>query len=261
MKNVSIIKIGGNIIDNPEGLQAFLMDFAGIEGAKILVHGGGKLATEMGSRLGIEPNYVEGRRITDAATLELVTMVYAGLINKKIVAALQALSCNAVGLTGADGNAICANRRPVVNVDFGFVGDLQKEGVNSALIGQLLQASFTLVFAPLTHDGQGQMLNTNADTIAQELATALSKDFKVQLIYCLEKSGVLLDSMDETSVIPAIDKHHFGELLAKGIVSEGMIPKLNNAFTALTAGVAKITIGHAKDLKLIIQEKKGTKIL
>ncbi|MEO6832068.1 MAG: acetylglutamate kinase [Chitinophagaceae bacterium] len=261
MKALSIIKIGGNIIDSPENLQTFLKDFASIEGLKILVHGGGKLATEIGSRLGIAPNYVQGRRITDEATIELVTMVYGGLINKKIIAALQALSCDAIGLTGADGNTISATRRPVDKIDFGFVGDVTRKGVNSNFIAQLLNAGLTPVFAPLTHDGQGQMLNTNADTIAQELAAALSKAFQVRLIYCFEKAGVLRNPSDETSVIPQIDKSNFEKLLAEGIISEGMIPKLSNAFTALDAGVSAITIGHAKDLKHILLGKKGTKIL
>ncbi len=246
MQKLNIIKIGGNILDNSANLHHFLSDFAALEGAKILVHGGGKIASSFGQRLGITPQMVQGRRITDAPTLELVTMVYGGLINKRVVAQLQALGCNAIGMTGADANAILAQKRPVREVDFGFAGDVAgSESINADMLQGLLNLRLTPVFAPLTHDGQGSLLNTNADTIASVLATALAAHYEVKLIYCFEKKGVLQDAADNDSVIPEINKTTYQELKATGVVSDGMIPKLDNAFDALNQGVKAVQIGDA----------------
>jgi acetylglutamate kinase len=255
---LTVVKIGGNIVDDKMKLSSFLKSFAQLEGKKILVHGGGKIATGIGEKLRIEPNYVNGRRITDGQTLELVTMVYGGLINKSIVAELQSIGCNAIGLTGADGNILPAKKRPVHDVDYGYVGDVESGSINNKLLNELLRAGLVPVFAPLTHDTQGGMLNTNADTIAQELAKAMSKENKVQLIYCFEKKGVLMDAEDDNSVIDEIGKASFEELKLNGIINGGMIPKLENAFIAIDNGVNKVFIGHADDLNNIISGKAGT---
>lgn len=243
-----VIKIGGNIIDDDAALQAFLAELAAIRENKILVHGGGKIASKLGEQLGLTPNYVNGRRITDAATLDLVTMVYGGLVNKQIVAALQALHCNAIGLTGVDGNIIPAVKRPVRDIDYGFVGDIDTKDVHSKILSLLLSNGLTPVIAPLTHDGQGSMLNTNADTIAAELAIALSGDYDVRLVYCFDKAGVLENVEDEGSVIPLITKEKYRSLTAEKKLFEGMIPKIDNAFSALDKGVGEVLIGHAKDI-------------
>ncbi|MBX0334709.1 acetylglutamate kinase [Pontibacter sp. HSC-14F20] len=244
-----IVKIGGNILDNPERLQRFLKDFAHLPVPKLLVHGGGKIASTIGLQLGIQPAYVEGRRLTDAETLRLVTMVYAGLINKNVVAQLQALGCNAIGMTGADANAIPATKRPVTTVDYGYAGDIAgPETINATAIRALLAAGLTPVFAPLTHDGNGNLLNTNADTIASVLATALAPYYQVQLVYCFEKKGVLSDAEDAAAVIPHIDQHRYSALKADGVVKDGMIPKLDNAFAALRQGVSAVLIGEAEGL-------------
>ncbi|OKL41795.1 acetylglutamate kinase [Pontibacter flavimaris] len=241
-----IVKIGGNILDNPERLQSFLADFAALPGPKLLVHGGGKIASAFGQRLGISPKMVEGRRITDAETLELVTMVYGGLVNKQVVAKLQALGCNAIGLTGADANIIPAQKRPVQSIDYGFVGDVAgPESINVDALGAILEAGLTPVFAPLTHDRQGNMLNTNADTIASVLATALAPKYNVQLVYCFEKKGVLQNAEDDDSVIGHITTEKYKTLKAEGVVNAGMIPKLDNAFAALSQGVQAVQIGDA----------------
>lgn len=258
---VTIIKIGGNIIDDAVRLQSFLKDFAALQGHKILVHGGGKLATDMSARLGIESQYVSGRRVTDKETLEVVTMVYGGLINKNIVATLQSIGCNALGLTGADANVIQAVRRPVKEVDYGFVGDVHKSGVNTTILTDLLQQGLTLVMAPLTHDGNGTMLNTNADTIAQEVAKALAVTMNVKLVYCFEKKGVLQDADNDDSVISRINKPYFQELKEKEIVSGGMIPKLENALTAVDSGVNSVIIGMAEELQQLIDGTTGTHIV
>ena len=260
MDTLSVIKIGGNIIDHPERLLAVMKDFAALEGPKILVHGGGKIATTIGDRLGIESRYESGRRITDEATLELVTMVYGGLVNKGIVAMLQSLGCNAIGLTGGDGNCIKAVVRPVGTVDYGFAGDIPEEGVNASFLHLLLQSGFTPVLAPLTHDGKGQLLNTNADTIAQEIAKSLAKRMPVKLVYCFEKGGVLMDAVDEASVIPHIDRALFEKLQAEHIITDGMIPKVSNALAAVQAGVHTVAIGRAEDLSEIVSGTKGTHI-
>ncbi len=248
MKKAHIIKIGGNIIDNDQSLKDFLTAFAGIEGYKILIHGGGKIASKLGEQLGIQSNYINGRRITDAATIDLVTMVYGGLVNKKIVAQLQALHCNALGLTGADGNVIPATKRPVREIDFGWVGDVKSTDIHTKNLDLLLSNNFTPVFAPLTHDQQGNMLNTNADTIASSLAVALSSIYHVRLIYCFEKKGVLENIEDENSVITHINKKTYATLLAEKKLFEGILPKLENAFAAIDAGVTEVLIGDAKDI-------------
>jgi acetylglutamate kinase len=259
-QDLSVIKIGGNILDDPQRLDAFLRNFAGLQGQKILIHGGGKIATAIGEKLGIESRYEQGRRITDEATLELVTMVYGGLVSKQLVAKLQALSCNAIGLSGADANVVRANRRPVKTVDFGFVGDVPHDGVSARPLEALMDAGLIPVVAPLTHDGQGNMLNTNADTIAQEIAKALVPGRTVRLIYCFEKPGVLRDAEDDASFIPTITKREFEALVGTGIISGGMIPKLQNALGAIESGVARVVIGQAESLAALVAGTKGTQI-
>ena len=254
-----VIKIGGNIIDDEAKLFSFLKDFAAIETKKILVHGGGKLATRLAEQLKIPQQVVEGRRITDAETLKVVTMVYAGYINKNIVAQLQAGNCNAIGLCGADGDAILAHKRQHPVMDYGFVGDV--DAINTSLISNLLEKNITPVFAPITHDQQGQLLNTNADTIAQQIAKGLSALFDVTLIYSFEKSGVLLDANDDSSIIPVIDPASYNKLKAGGKIFAGMIPKLDNAFAALNSGVKKVNIGKAEKLKEMIAGTAGTSIV
>lgn len=261
-----IIKIGGNIIDDAAALQSFLQKFAAINANKILVHGGGKIATTIGKQLGIEPNYINGRRITDEATIDLVTMVYGGLINKKLVAKLQALNCNAIGLTGADANIIPANKRPIQNpasgdvgIDFGFVGDIKNEDLRVDNLMTFLNNNMVPVVAPLTHDGDGQLLNTNADTIAAALAIELSFQFETRLIYCFEKKGVLENIEDESSVIPLIDKEIYKALLQNNKLADGILPKIENAFAAINNGVNEVLIGDANDLlDNVTQNVKGT---
>lgn len=259
MRQLNIIKIGGNIIDDEEKLSSFLQSFAAIESKKILIHGGGKMATKLAEKMGLKQQMIKGRRITDAETLKLVTMVYAGLINKNIIARLQAFNCNAIGLTGADGNTILAHKRIVEGLDYGFAGDVDE--VNANLLNDLLSGGLSPVLSPITHDGKGQLLNTNADTIAQEAAKALSRLYDVTLIYCFEKAGVLLNADDDSSVIAQIGKQTFRELKDKQLVFAGMIPKLNNAFAALNSGVTKVVIGKAEDLHSIINGKAGTAIV
>lgn len=256
---VFIIKIGGNIIDDEKKLLLFLKAYASIEENKILVHGGGNLATRMAEELNIPQQVVEGRRITDAETLKIVTMVYAGYINKNIVARLQAFNCNALGLCGADGDAILAHKRYHPLMDYGFVGDV--DAINTDLISNLMANNITPVFAPITHDQQGQLLNTNADTIAQELAKGLSSDFRVTLIYSFEKSGVLLDTEDDSTVIPTLTASSYKELKAGKKIFAGMIPKLDNAFMALKHGVSKVIIGKAEKLTELLNGKSGTSII
>lgn len=260
MDKIFIIKIGGNVLDNEPALRKFLQDFSAISEPKILVHGGGKIASRIGDQLGITAQYVNGRRITDAPTRDLVTMVYGGLVNKQIVAALQEMGCNAMGLTGADGNAIKAVKRPVKETDFGFVGDITHESVNTAWLKDLVIQHKVPVFAPLTHS-QGQILNTNADTIASVLAVALSRHFHVRLIYCFEKKGVLMDVEDATSVIHHLTKSLYQELLKKKKLVDGILPKLENAYDAIQAGVDEVLIGEAGDLtKNTGEETEGTLI-
>ena len=260
MNKLFIIKIGGNVLDNPEALRKFLTDFASIKEPKILIHGGGKIATKIGEQLGIESNYINGRRITDAETLDLVTIVYGGLVNKQIVATLQKLNCNAFGVTGADGNMIRATKRPVKDIDYGFVGEITPESVNSTLLYFLLKQNTVPVFAPLTH-ADGVMLNTNADTIASVLAVALGKHFDVRLIFCFEKKGVLRDVNNADSVIRHLPKNLYEDLLGRKAFADGILPKLENAYAAIAAGVKEVLIGEASDLtKNIGQETEGTLI-
>ena len=249
-----IIKVGGNVVDNPTVLSQVLDDFAAIPHNKILVHGGGKIADVLLKKMNIEPKKVEGRRITDEDTLDVVTMVYAGLINKKIVAQLQARGCNALGLTGADANSILAHKRNKGNIDYGFAGDI--DAINTEGVANLLKTVQTLVFAPITHDKKGQLLNTNADTIASTLAVGLSKIFNVTLKYVFEKQGVLANIKDEDSVIPNISYTAFQQGKSDGTFFEGMIPKLDNAFDAMKSGVQSVVICGTEG----ILRETGTKL-
>lgn len=258
MKNekIYVIKIGGNIIDDEERLTAFLHSFSQIKQKKILIHGGGKLATKMAEDLQIPQQMVDGRRITDEATLRIVTMVYAGYINKNIVVKLQASGNNAFGICGVDGNLIKAHKRTKHNIDFGFVGDV--DSVNIDVLDEIIQKNITVVIAPITHDGNGQLLNTNADTVAQEIAKAVSKTYMVQLIYSFEKSGVLVDINDENSRIPILTPTLYEKYRSEEKIFAGMIPKLDNAFTAINAGVQSVVIGRAEMLDDLISGKSGT---
>ncbi|MGK6350276.1 acetylglutamate kinase [Parapedobacter sp. DT-150] len=256
-----VIKIGGNIIDHSEGLSRFLERFTTLRGNKVLVHGGGKIATRIAGDLGVEAKLVEGRRITDEAMLRVVTMVYAGLTNKQIVATLQAQKCNAIGLSGADGNTIKAVKRPVSDIDYGFVGDILPGSVDADAIATLVDAGFTPIFSAITHDGHGQLLNTNADTIASALAVALSGRYDTSLVYCFEKRGVLRDVNDDDSAIAEIRAGEFEQLKADGIVADGMVPKLHNAFDAIAKGVSEVCIGHADDLHLLRERQFGTRLI
>lgn len=246
MEELTIIKVGGKVVETPDSLTALLAQFSTIGGSKILVHGGGRTATQLAARLGIESRMVNGRRITDKETLDVVTMVYAGLVNKTIVAQLQALDINALGLTGADLNYMRSEKRPVGDVDYGFVGDVK--AVQPGIIASLLQQGVVPVLAPLTHDKQGLLLNTNADTIAGETAKAMAHFFKVTLVYCFEKKGVLLDETDDDSVLPTLNRAQFRDYVAKGVIQGGMIPKLENAFEAIDAGVSSVVITKADAL-------------
>ena len=248
MKQIFIIKIGGNVIDDDVVLGSFLKNFAAIPGKKILIHGGGKVASKIGKQLGIEPNYVNGRRITDEATMDLVTMVYGGLLNKKVVAKLQALHCNSIGLTGADANIIPAVKRPIGEIDYGFVGDVNTSELGIGNLELILANHLVPVIAPLTHDGEGQLLNTNADTIASALAIALSASYDVRLIYCFEKKGVLENVDDEGSVISLINKEKYQQLLQDKKLADGILPKIDNAFAAINSGVKEVLVGDAGDL-------------
>lgn len=255
-EKLTLIKVGGKIVEEETTLQSLLSDFAAIEGRKVLVHGGGRSATKLAARLGIESQMVNGRRITDAETLKIVTMVYGGLVNKNIVARLQACGVNALGLTGADMDVIRSVKRPVKDVDYGFVGDVER--VDATLLGDLIAKGVVPVMAPLTHDGCGNMLNTNADTIAGETAKALAQLFDVTLVYCFEKRGVLRDENDDDSVIPQITRADFEQLVADGVVQGGMIPKLENAFEALRAGVSQVIITQASAINM---PGEGTRII
>ena len=243
MDKLTLIKVGGKIVEEEDSLYRLLADFAAIEGYKVLVHGGGRSATKLAGQLGIESRMVNGRRITDEDMLRVVTMVYGGLVNKNIVAGLQARGVNALGLTGADMNVIRSVKRPVKDVDYGFVGDVQC--VDGALLADLIRKGLVPVMAPLTHDGKGSMLNTNADTIAGETAKALAVHFDVTLVYCFEKRGVLRDEADENSVIPVITPADFRHYVDEGVIQGGMIPKLENSFEAIAAGVREVIITSA----------------
>jgi acetylglutamate kinase len=255
---LTIVKVGGKVVEEEKSLDLLLRDFCNIQGYKLLVHGGGRTATRIADKLGIESKMVEGRRITDKDTLEVVTMVYAGLVNKNIVAGLQARATNAIGLTGADLNLIISAKRPVKEVDYGFVGDVKN--VNIENVALLIGKGIVPVLAPITHDGKGQLLNTNADTIANSIAIALSTVFEVNLVYCFEKKGVLLDSNDSDSVIIKLTKTLYNQYKKEGIITEGMIPKLDNGFNALNNGVASVLITRADALPTIT-EKIGTELI
>lgn len=286
---IRIVKIGGNIVDNPQLLEQFVKDFAAMPGMKILVHGGGVMASQMQKAMGMSPQMVEGRRITDEETLKVVTMVYAGWCSKNITALLQAEGCNAIGLSGADGNAIKARKRPPVyvetlsrDVDYGYVGDVTGDSVNAGFIYSLLEKGIVPVFNAINHDGEGNLLNTNADTIASSVAVAMAgyryrspKDVccrceecthcsddgrlthETELIYCFEKDGVLYDKEDDSSIIHEMDRNRFAGLKAEGRVADGMIPKLTNSFKAIDNGVARVIIKHARNLL----NDKGTTLI
>ncbi len=255
-ENLTIIKVGGKIVEEQDSLNALLNDFSLIEGHKLLVHGGGRSATKLAERLNISTTMIEGRRVTDDAMLEVVTMVYGGLVNKRIVAGLQAVGVNALGMTGADMNIIRSELRAVKNVDFGWVGDVKEAHGDS--LSKLIHESIVPVIAPLTHDGMGNMLNTNADTMAGATAKALAPYFNVTLIFCFEKEGVLRDENDDNSVIPSIDKELYNQLKNDGIVIGGMIPKLDNSFDMLNNGVREVIITKASNLDNLT---KGTHIV
>lgn len=254
---VSVVKIGGNLIEDDADLEQALYNFAQIEGMKILVHGGGKLATQLAGKLGVETRMVDGRRVTDKQTLDIITMVYGGLVGKTIVSKLQAKKCNAISLSGADLNCIQSVKRPVKEHDFGFVGDISQ--VNAESFSTLLKAQVTPVCCAITHDGNGQLLNTNADTIASEIAIALSDEFEVSLYYCFEKKGVLRSITDENSVIENIDRNSYDILIQQGIIADGMLPKLHNCFHALENNVHRVYVGsiamlaNANELKTTLR--------
>lgn len=255
---LQVFKIGGAIIDQPEQLRFFLTQIAQQKGAKILVHGGGQRATQLAEQLGIPQTLVQGRRVTDAASLEIVTMVYGGLINKQLVAQLQAEKCPALGVCGADGDLLRARKRPNLGFDFGWVGDLVR--VNTALLDRWLGQGLTPVIAPLSHDGQGQLLNTNADTIAQAVAQALAPAFQVELYYFFEKNGVLADPSSDQSLLTVLDREGYHSLLTTGTISNGMLPKLENAFKALENGVKKVVIGSATQVNEVLNGLAGTQL-
>lgn len=254
-EHLTIIKVGGKIVENSESLNALLKDFAAVDGKKLLVHGGGRSATQMAARLGVETKMVDGRRITDEAMLEVVTMVYGGLVNKRIVAGLQALGIDAVGLTGADMSIVLSDKRKVSAVDYGWVGDVKR--VNAEAVATLIESGCCPVVAPLTHDGCGHMLNTNADTMAGEMAKAMAAHYDVTLMFCFEKPGVLADENDDSSLIPTITPAVLDDLKCRGVVSGGMIPKLDNAIACVSAGVESVVITQADR---IADPYAGTKI-
>lgn len=256
---INVIKIGGNVIDDERKLQDFLRLFARLSGEKILVHGGGKIATTIAKKLDVETKMLEGRRLTDAPMRDVVTMVYGGLLNKRIVAGLQSLDCNAIGLSGADGATILAKKRPVSMVDYGYVGDIEK--VNTAFIQSLLERNMSPVFAPLTFNKEHGILNTNADTMASAIGTSLAESRIVNLIYCFEKKGVLADPEDEDSVISLLKPGNYDKHKSDGTIYEGMIPKLDNAFEAVKKGVKKVIICRADEILNAIEKgKSGTQI-
>ena len=254
---IKVVKIGGNVIDNEAALERFVADFATIEGQKVLVHGGGKLATRLAEKLEIPTTMIDGRRVTDRQTLDVVTMVYAGLVNKKVVAMLQAAGCNAIGLSGADANVIKATRRAAKPIDFGFVGDISVEGVDADFILSLTQRGVVPVFCSIMHDGAGTLLNCNADSVASAVAVALAQKAETELVFCFEKAGVMADIDNPDSVIAEIRPQSYKTLLADGVVNKGMIPKIDGAFRALECGVKVVTIKHSAQLN----EDSGTKIM
>lgn len=246
MKNLKVVKIGGSLIDNRDELENFLINFAAIEGLKILVHGGGKQASELALELGVEVKMIDGRRFTDENTLDIISMIYAGKLNKTIVVGLQKYQCNAIGLTGADGNCVVSNKRASTPIDYGFAGDIQQ--VNYRFFQTLLEKNITPVLCALSHDGKGQLLNTNADTMAAAVASGLSKYYEVELNFCFDKSGVLLSADDDSSVINSLNEKLYEELFNKGAFSNGMLPKLKNAFSALKQDVKYVRLGKPEML-------------
>lgn len=256
IQHINVVKIGGNVIDNAETLARFIDDFAKLEAPKILIHGGGKLATRLSEKLEIETKMIDGRRVTDRQTLDIVTMVYAGLINKQIVAGLQAAGCNAIGLSGADANVVPAVHRSPVPIDFGFVGDIDAAKINSDFIATLLEAGVSPVFCAITHDGEGSLLNSNADSVASAVAVAASRIAPTDMHFCFEKLGVLRDVDDPDSLIAEIRPDSYRELRESGVVNKGMIPKIDNAFCAVEKGVKSVTIKHSDNLL----SNKGTVI-
>lgn len=254
---IKVVKIGGNVIDNEAALERFVADFAAIEGQKVLVHGGGKLATRLAEKLEIPTTMIDGRRVTDSQTLDVVTMVYAGLVNKKVVAMLQAAGCNAIGLSGADANVVKATRRAAKPIDFGFVGDISVEGVDADFVLSLTARGVVPVFCSIMHDGAGTLLNCNADSVASAVAVALAQKAETELVFCFEKAGVMADIDNPDSVIPEIRPQSYKTLLADGVVNKGMIPKIDGAFRALECGVKVVTIKHSAQLN----EDSGTKIM
>lgn len=246
--NINVVKIGGNVIDNDAALQQFVADFAALPSPKILVHGGGRLATRMCEKLEIPQQMIEGRRCTNAATLEVVTMVYAGLVNKRIVAALQAEGCRAIGLSGADADVVRAVRRKAEPIDYGFVGDINPAAIKIDFVSMLLEAGIVPVFCSIMHDGNGTLLNCNADSVASAVAIAASRIGNVNLQLCFEKKGVMQDVSDDTSLIPKITPANYVALRESGTVNSGMIPKIENAFAALRQGVGSVIIKHSAEL-------------
>lgn len=261
MKKLHIVKIGGRVIDDHKHLGQFLKDFAALRGSKILVHGGGKVATDLANTLGIKQTIIDGRRVTDAASLNVTVMVYAGLINKTIVAKLQAEHCNAIGLSGADGNIIRSKKRKNSEIDFGFAGDVPADGIDVKQFENMLNEGITPVISPITHDGNGNLLNTNADTIATVIALALRKTYDVALTFCFEKKGVLMDTSNEESYSPVLNIQDYLKLKTDGIISKGMIPKLDNAFGAVEAGLKQVVICHAKNIQSVGKSTVGTKLI
>ena len=257
MNELIVIKIGGNVIDDEQALDAFLTDLADISAPKILIHGGGKVATELSNKLGIETKMVDGRRVTDDATIKIVTMAYAGYINKNITARLQSKSCNAIGLSGVDARTIPAIKRPVKDIDYGWVGDIKTEKVNSAFLTQLLSNGYTPVIAPIACDDGGHLLNINADTVAQSIAVAMSGLYDTTLIYCFEMKGVLADIQDQSSVIAEISIADIETLKLNAVISKGMIPKIDNARDAIKSGVKNVMIGHASNITQMAKKEKG----
>ena len=245
-QKITVVKIGGNVIDNEVALERFVKDFAQLPSPKVLIHGGGKLATRLAEKLEIPTTMIEGRRVTDAEALNIVTMVYAGLINKRVVAMLQAEGCNALGFSGADGNMIPAVKRNPEPLDYGFVGDIDASKINTALLGTLLESGVTPVFCAITHDGKGLLLNSNADSVASAVAVASASIAETDLVFCFEKQGVLRDVEDDSSVISLITKADYPSLRSEGIISKGMIPKIDNAFRAIESGVSSVTIKHSE---------------
>lgn len=254
MNKITVVKIGGGVLENVQEMEVFLNQFASIKGNKILIHGGGREASKVAEKLGIPTKMVEGRRVTDSQTLDVVTMVYGGLINKKTVAKLQSKNCNAIGITGADARLIIASKRTVKEVDYGFVGDI--EHVNSHMLEQLIEMGLTPVVSPLSFEKSGILLNTNADTMASAIATSLVHKFEVTLLYCFEKQGVLSNPNDEDSIVPLIDSESYEKLKQDGIIKDGMIPKLDSCFDALEKGVKDIWIINSKN----VNTKQGTKL-